>query len=156
PIALYPDQLLSQILMAATYPLEVVEAARWIALPANKGLRRDALLAAVKAQNWDPSVTALVAFPRILELMDTKIEWTRQLGEAFVAQQPDVMDAVQRLRHLAKAAGNLKPTPECHCVVSTKGEEIAITAVENEPVYVPVYNSRVVYGAWPYPDYPPA
>ena len=155
PVALYPDQLLSQILMASTYPLEVVEAARWVGVAANRALRGDALVTAVKAENWDPSVMALVPFPRVLELMDTKIEWARQLGDAFVAQQSDVMDSVQRLRHLAQAAGNLQTTAQCHCVVATKGDEITITAIDNGPVCVPVYNSRLVYGTWPYPDHPP-
>jgi hypothetical protein len=155
PVALYPDQLLGQVLMASTYPLEVVEAARWIGVPANRALHGDALVNALKGQNWDPSVMALAPFPQVLELMNSKLEWTRQLGEAFIAQQSDVMDSVQRLRHLAMAAGNLKTTPECHCTVSTQGDIITIAAVDSGPVCVPAYNSRVAYGSWPYPAYPP-
>jgi hypothetical protein len=155
PIALYPDQLLGQILMASTYPLEVVEAARWVALPANQALKGDALTDALNAQNWDPSVKALVPFPRVLEIMNTRIEWTEQLGNVFLAQQADVMDAVQRLRKQAMAAGNLKTTPQCGCRVETNGDTIAIQLANPRVVCVPVYHSAEVYGAWPYPLYPP-
>jgi hypothetical protein len=155
PIALYPDQLLGQVLMASTYPLEVVEAARWVALPANQELKGEALANALNAQNWDPSVKALVPFPRVLEIMNTRIEWTEQLGNAFVAQQGDVMDAVQRLRKQAMAAGNLKTTPQCGCQVETSGDTIAIQLAQPRVVCVPVYHSTEVYGAWPYPLYPP-
>ena len=96
PIALYPDPLLSQILMAATYPLEIVEAARWIA--AYPGLRGDDAVRAVAAQQWDPSVKSLVAFPQIVKLMDQRLDWTQRLGNAFLAQQAQVMDTVQELR----------------------------------------------------------
>src|ERR1700751_2062368 len=108
PVALYPDPLLAQILMASTYPLEVVEAARWVGAPANKGLRGDTLTNAMQAQNWDPSVKALVPFPRVLEDMSNQLQWTEELGNAFLAQQADVMAAVQGLRHQAMAAGNPK------------------------------------------------
>jgi hypothetical protein len=155
PIALYPDQLLGQILMASTYPLQVVEAVRWVALPANQALKGDALTAALNGQNWDPSVKALVPFPRVLEIMNTRIEWTEQLGNAFLAQQADVMDAVQRLRKEAMAAGNLKTTPQCGCQVETSGDSIAIQLANPRVVCVPVYHSTEVYGAWPYPLYPP-
>lgn len=155
PIALYPDQLLGQILMASTYPLEVVEAARWVALPANQALKGEALTAALNAQTWDPSVKALVPFPRVLEIMNTRIEWTEQLGNAFLAQQGDVMNAVQRLRKQAMAAGNLKTTPQCGCQVETSGDTIAIQLANPRVVCVPVYHSTEVYGAWPYPLYPP-
>src|SRR5260370_54977 len=155
PIALYPDQLLGQILMASTYPLEVVEAARWVALPANQGLKGDALTNALNAQNWDPSVKALVPFPRVLEIMNTRIEWTEQLGKAFLAQQADVMDAVQRLRKQAMAAGNLQTTPQCGCRVETSGDAITIQLANPRVMCVPVYHSTEVYGAWPYPLYPP-
>jgi len=155
PIALYPDQLLGQILMASTYPAEVIEAARWVREPANRSLKGDALAEALKNKGWDPSVMALVPFPRVLEAMNARLEWMRDLGNAFVAQQADVMAAVQHLRRLAMAAGTLKTTPECHCVVATEGERITIAAVEPGPVCVPAYNTRVVYGPWPYPAYPP-
>ena len=155
PIALYPDPLLSQVLMASTYPLEIVEAERWIREPANRGLKGDALTAALKEQNWDPSVKALIPFPKLLELLAQKVEWTEQLGNAFLAQQADVMNAVQALRHNAMNAGNLKATPQCHCVIQTSGDVISIMPSDNQQVCVPVYNPRVAYGTWPEPDYPP-
>ncbi len=155
PVALYPDPLLSQVLMASTYPLELVEAARWIRVPANRTLTGDALTEALKPKNWDPSIMALVAFPRVLSLMADKLEWTEQLGDAFLAQQADVMAAVQRLRHQAMAAGNLKVTPQCHCVIQTSGETISILPSTSQLVCVPVYNPRVIYGAWAEPAYPP-
>ena len=155
PIALYPDELLSQVLMASTYPLQVIEAARWVRNPANRALKGEAFAEALKTKGWDPSVMALVPFRRVLELMDSRLNWMRDLGSAFVAQQADVMAAVQRLRHLAMAAGNLKTTPQCHCVVSTEGETITIAAVEPGPVCIPVYNTHAVYGPWPYPAQPP-
>jgi hypothetical protein len=155
PIALYPDQLLTQVLMASTYPLEIVDAARWVHDPANHALKGDALAEALKAKGWEPSVMALVPFPQVLETMDSRLDWLRDLGAAFVAQQADVMAAVQRLRHFAMAAGTLKTTPQCHCVVATEGETITIAAVQPGPVCIPAYRPRVAYGAWPYPEYPP-
>ena len=112
PIALYPDPLIAQILMAATYPLEVVEADRWLRIPANAALKGDALTAALQQQPWDPSVKSLVPFPQLLRMMDSNLHWTEQLGDAFLAQQADVMDAVQRLRQRAQAAGSLASTPQ--------------------------------------------
>jgi len=155
PVALYPDPILSQMLMASTYPLEVVEAAHWVQDPSHKSLTGDALTAALKGQNWDPSVMALVPFPRVLALMGDQVQWTEQLGNAFLAQQNDVMASVQRLRHAALAAGNLKATPECHCIIQTSGDQIAILPAEPKVVCIPVYNPRYVYGAWWEPDYPP-
>ncbi len=155
PIALYPDPLLSHLLMASTYPLEVVEAAHWVHEPANKSLTGDALTAALKSQNWDPSVMALAPFPRVLAVMADRVQWTEQLGNAFLAQQSDVMAAVQRLRHAAMAAGNLKVTPECHCTIQTSGDQIAILPSEPRQVCIPVYNPRYVYGGWWEPAYPP-
>ena len=108
PIALYPDPLLAQILMAATYPLEVVEAARWVSAPANRTLTGGALSNALQAQNWDPSIKALVPFPRVLANMSNQLQWTQDLSNAFLAQQADVMAAVQALRHEAMAAQSLK------------------------------------------------
>jgi len=155
PVALYPDPLLSQVLMASTYPLEIVEADRWDRAPANQALKGDALTSALKDKNWDPSVMALIPFPKLLALMAEKLEWTEALGNAFLAQQADVMDAVQALRHDAMAAGNLNATPECHCVVQTSGNVISILPAQTDAVCIPVYNPRVVYGAWQWADYPP-
>jgi hypothetical protein len=155
PVALYPDPLLSQMLMASTYPLEIVEAQRWVGEPANKGLSGDALANALTQQGWDPSVKALVPFPRVLDEMSNQLSWTEQLGDAFLAQQADVMTVVQRLRHEAMAAGNLKQTPECRCTIQTSGDIISILPAVPQEVCVPVYNPRVVYGAWPEPAYPP-
>jgi Protein of unknown function (DUF3300) len=155
PIALYPDPLLSQVLMASTYPLEVVEADRWVRVPANQALKGDALTQALEQQEWDPSIMALIPFPKLLALMADKLQWTQAIGNAFLAQQTDVMNAVQALRHDAMAAGNLKATPECHCVIQTSGNTISILPSETNVVCIPVYNPRVAYGAWPEPDYPP-
>ncbi len=155
PIALYPDPLLSQVLMASTYPLEIVEADRWVREPAHQSLKGDALTNALKSENWDPSVMALVPFPKLLALLAERLQWTQQLGNAFLAQQSDVMAAVQALRHDAMAAGNLKATPQCHCVIQTSGDNIAILPSDAQVVCVPVYNPRAVYGAWPAPEYPP-
>ena len=107
PIALYPDALLAQILMAATYPLEVIKADRWLQDPSHAYLRGDQLAGAIEAEAWDPSVKSLVPFPRILRMMDGELDWTEQLGHAVMAQQADVMDSIQRLRHQAAAAGTL-------------------------------------------------
>ena len=155
PIALYPDPLLSQVLMASTYPLEIVEADRWARMPANATLKDGALTDALSQQNWDPSVKALVPFPKLLSLLADKLEWTEALGNAFLAQQADVMDAVQALRHNAMQAGNLKVTPQCHCVIQTSGDVISILPSDSSQVCIPVYNPRVAYGPWPWPDYPP-
>jgi Protein of unknown function (DUF3300) len=154
PIALYPDPLLAQVLMASTYPLEVVEAARWVGVPANQALTGEALSKALAAENWDLSVKALVAFPRVLETMSHQLRWTQDLGNAFLAQEADVMGAVQNLRHQAIAAGTLKGTPQCDCAIEASGSTVAVPPAEPEDIRVPVY-SPVVYGPWPYPEYPP-
>jgi len=154
PIALYPDPLLAQILMASTYPLEVVEAARWVNVNGNRVLKGDVLTGALQVQNWDPSVKALVPFPRILQMMSDQLQWTEALGNAFLAQQADVMAAVQSLRQEAMAAGNLKQTPQCRCVIHSGGGAISILPAEPQVVCPPVY-TPAVYGAWPYPAYPP-
>src|SRR5260370_15447478 len=120
PIALYPDQLLSQILMASTYPLDVVEAARWVHDPAHRRLKGGALEAALRDKQWDPSVKALVPFPHVLDMMSTRIEWTQKLGAAVVAQQADVMNEVQQLRQQAVAAGPLQSLPPSPCGVPRK------------------------------------
>ncbi len=151
PIALYPDALLAQILMAATYPLEVVLAARWVnAHPEVKGPQ---LEAAMQQQYWDPSVRSLTAFPQVLAMMDANMEWTQRLGEAFLAQQPDVMATVQILRAKAQAAGYLQTTPQQAVIVEP--QVIRIEPVTPQIIYVPVYDPTVVYGPWWYPAYPP-
>lgn len=151
PIALYPDQLLAQILMAATYPLEVVEAARFVRQ--NPGLTGPALDQAVAEKNWDPSVQSLTAFPQVLAMMDDKLEWTQRLGDAFLVDQQRVMDTVQSLRQRAQAAGNLYSTPEQS--VFNRDNEIVIEPVQPDVVYVPVYNPLDIYGPWWASAYPP-
>ena len=153
PIALYPDPLLGQILMASTYPLEVIQADRWVKDPNNAALKGDQLAAALSPIDWDPSVKSLVPFPQVLALMDERLDWMQKLGDAFLAQQSDVMDSVQRLRHAAQAAGTLQSTPQE--TVASAGPAITIQPASPTVIYVPVYNPAVVYGAWPYPDYPP-
>ncbi len=153
PIALYPDPLIAQILMAATYPLEVVEADRWLQVPANASLQGDELTAALQAQPWDPSVESLVPFPQILKMMDDNLEWTEKLGDAFLAQQTDVMDSVQRLRRSAEATGGLAATAQQ--MVTTQYGTVDIEPASPAVVYVPCYNPALVYGAWPWPEYPP-
>jgi hypothetical protein len=161
PIALYPDALLAQALMAATYPLEVVEAARWS--KDNSSLKGDAALAAVKDKGWDVSVTSLVAFPQVLAMMNGKLDWTQKIGDAMIAQQSDVAASIQRLRAQAQSAGNLKTTPQ-QTVTSQPpsagapaGTPSAIVIEPANPstVYVPSYNPSWAYGAWPYADNPP-
>ena len=153
PIALYPDQLLGQILMAATYPLEVVQADRWVKDPNNARLKGDQLAAALQPIDWDPSVKSLVPFPQILAMLDQRLDWTQKLGDAFLAQQADVMDSAQRLRQQAQAAGNLRSTAQE--TVTPVGQTIVIQPANPQVVYVPVYNPTLVYGSWLYPDYPP-
>ncbi len=159
PIALYPDDLLTNVLMASTYPLDVVQAARWRKEPANGKLKGDALVKALEAKDWDPSIKALVQFPDVLETMSDKLDWTQKLGDAFLAQQDEVMDQIQFLRHKAQEAGNLKSNKQQ--TVSTQAGEapgqevIVIEPASPETVYVPVYEPTVVYGPWWYPDYPP-
>src|SRR6266498_3907593 len=151
PIALYPDSLVAQILMASTYPLEVVQAERFA--KQNKNLKGDALTKTLEAQPWDPSVKSLVNFPQVLTMMSEKLDWTQKLGDAFLAQQKDLMDTIQKLRAKAQAAGNLKTTKEQVVIVEEK--IIKIEPASPQVIYVPAYNPTVVYGAWPYPAYPP-
>ena len=155
PIALYPDALLSEILMAATYPLEVVEADRWA--NANKTLQGDALKAAIDKQNWDDSIKSLAATPDVLDMMSNKLDWTQQLGDAVLAQQPDVMDAIQRLRVKAQANNKLQSTSQQTVTTQSTGgrQYIYIAPTDPDEVYVPYYDPSVVYGSWDYPDYPP-
>jgi hypothetical protein len=152
PIALYPDALLAQILMAASYPLEIVKVDRWLQDPAHANLQGDQVAAAVETEPWDPSIKSLVPFPRILRMMDGALDWTEQLGDAVAGQQADVMDAIQRLRHQAAAAGTLWSNAEQQ--VTTERQGIVIEPANPEFIYPPVY-SPAVYGPWPYPDYPP-
>ena len=152
PVALYPDSLLSQILMASTYPLEIVEAARWS--KANPNLKGDDAVKAAEQNGWDPSVTSLVAFPQVLTMMDSNLSWTERLGDAFLAQQPQVMETVQNLRQRAYAAGNLRSNDQVR--VDQQGQTIVIEPPNPQVVYVPYYDPRVVYGPWWWPEYPPA
>jgi hypothetical protein len=151
PIALYPDSLLSQILMASTYPLEVIEAARWS--KANPNLKGDQAVQAVAENTWDPSVKSLVAFPQILMMMDEKLNWMERLGDAFLAQQQEVMDTVQSLRQKASDAGNLKSNDQIR--VDQQGQSIVVEPANPQVVYVPYYNPMEIYGPWWWPAYPP-
>ena len=151
PIALHPDSLISQILMASTYPLEVVQAERFARQ--NSNLKGDALTAALEKQNWDPSVKSLVNFPQVLTMMSEKLDWTQKLGDAFLADQKNVLDTIQSLRAKAQASGNLQTTQEQTVIVEEK--IIKIESANPQVVYVPTYNPTVVYGAWPYPASPP-
>jgi len=155
PIALYPDALLSEVLMASTYPLEVVHAERW--MNANKNLKGDALENAVDKQPWDDSVKSLVATPSVLAMMSAQLDWTQKLANAVIAQQADVMDAIQRLRAKAEANSKLQSTKEqAVSVKEAQGKRIiAIEPTDPNTVYVPYYDPSVVYGTWPYPSYPP-
>jgi hypothetical protein len=154
PVALYPDPVLSNILAASTYPLEVVEAARWVADPVNADLTGDALLAALQQKDWDPTVKSLVPFPPILKLMNDQLEWTQQLGNAFLAQQGAVMDTVQSLRRQAQSADGLVSTPQQ--IVRNDEGSIEIQPANSQQVAIPAYDPSVVYGTWPYPEAPPA
>jgi hypothetical protein len=151
PIALYPDSLLAQILMASTYPIEVVQADRWV--KANRNLPAAALNDGLDRQSWDPSVKALVPFPNVLSMMSERLDWTQSVGDAFLAQEADVMDSVQRLRARAYAAGNLNSNQQQR--VSREGAIIVIEPASPQVVYVPAYNPVVIYGRWWYPAYPP-
>jgi flagellar biosynthesis GTPase FlhF len=180
PVALYPDSLLTQMLMASTYPLEIVEADRWV--KANPNLKGDELAAELDKQDWDPSVKSLVNFPDVLSMMSQKLDVTIKLGDAFLGQRQDVMNAVQVLRNKAQAAGNLKssdqekvdvaaatpadqpvdtgeisadqalPPPP---VVQAPPQVITIESPNPQIIYVPTYNPADIYGSWPYADYPP-
>ena len=141
--------------MASTCPVEVVQADRWVR--SNKGLTGDKLKTALEQQSWDTSVKSLVAVPTVLNMMSDKLDWTMKLGDAVLAQEKDVMDAIQRLRARAQAADKLKTTKEQKVTSRTEDSKqvIAIEQTAPETVYVPYYNPAVVYGDWPYPDYPP-
>ena len=156
PIALYPDELLSQLLVASTYPLEVVQAYQF--LQKNPGLTGSDLTQAVQQQSWDPSVQALVVFPDVLKRLNDDVTWTSNLGNAFLAQQQDVMDAVQRMRQKAQQAGKLQSTPQQQVTVANQGGApiIDIEPVDPDVIYVPVYDPVWIWGpaAWyPYPHW---
>lgn len=151
PVALYPDTLLTQLLIAATYPLDVVEAARFIAEhPELQG--SEAVLAAA-AFDWDPSVQALTAFPEVLERMDEDLRWTRALGEAFLQQQEDVMVSLQTLRQRARLAGTFEGSE--HLQLEQQGERLALAPPREDLVYVPWYDTTSAYGEWPSPQHQP-
>lgn len=151
PIALYPDELVSQILMASTYPLEIVQADRWA--KKNKQSAGDVLAKQLEKEPWDPSVKSLVNFPTVLASMSEKLDVTTKIGDAFLSQQKDVMATIQTLRKKALEAGNLKTTKEQKVVVEK--EIIVIQPANPQVIYVPSYSPTVVYGVWMYPSYPP-
>ena len=169
PIALYPDELLTQALMASTFPLEVVDAARWVEQPAHKSLSGDALAKALEAQPWDASVKSLVPIPVVLATMNANLSWLQQLGYAFATQQADVFASVQRLRRQAQANNKLQSSeqqivstemvstepPSGSGQAATQQSVIVIKPAQPNVVYVPNYNPTTVYGTWPYPSYPP-
>ena len=161
PIALYPDELLSQILAASTYPLEIVDAEQW--MQQNKTLPPAQLVNAARQQNWDPSVQALVAFPDVLDIVGRDIHWTTDLGNAFLAQQADVMAAIQRMRARAQQSGQLRSGPQQTVTTQYDNGQSAIQIAPTDPqtVYVPEYQPSAVwgppaYGAYPALSYPPA
>jgi hypothetical protein len=151
PIALYPDALLSQVLMASTYPIEVIEADRWVRK--NPDLNGDSLDDALLEQDWDPSVKAMCHFPSILALMSERIAETTKIGNAFLAQKDEVMSMVQELRAKAYAQGNLATTSEQKVIVEK--ETIIIEPADPSIIYVPYYDPFYIYGPWWYPAYPP-
>ncbi|HKW79601.1 MAG TPA: DUF3300 domain-containing protein, partial [Casimicrobiaceae bacterium] len=151
PIALYPDDLLAQVLMASTYPLEVVEAARFV--QQRPDLTGPALDDALAGKRWDPSVASLAAFPQVLAMMSDKLEWTQQLGDAFLANRAQVMDTVQALRTRAQAVGTLQDSDQQR--VYDQDQSIVIEPAQPDVVYVPVYDPMVAYGPWWVPSYQP-
>jgi hypothetical protein len=153
PVALYPDALLVQVLMAATFPLQVVEASRWRNGLGHDNLQGDALAQALEQLPWDPSVKSIVPFQEVLTMLDSQLDWMQQLGYAFATQQADVMSSVQRLRHQAQTSGTLKTTDQQRVI--EENDTIAIEPANPQVVYVPVYNPMVAFGVWPYPVYPP-
>jgi hypothetical protein len=155
PIALYPDDLLANVLAASTYPLEVVQADRW--LKERKNLKGDALRIEVEKQAWDDSVKALTSTADVLSMMSDKVDWTKDLGDAVLAQQPDVMDAIQRLRTKAYDNKKLATTKQQKVSVQTQESKqvIVIESADPNTIYVPYYDPATVYGAWPYAAYPP-
>ena len=154
PIALYPDSLLAQMLIAATYPLDVAAATIWIQDSQNARLSGPALEAALQPQRWDNSVKSLVQFPDALRMLGNKLEWTQRLGDAYLAQPAELMQAVQALRTQARNAGHLQSGSQM-TVKSDPQSNILIEPANPQVVYVPMYNPYMVYGPWGYPAYPP-
>jgi hypothetical protein len=156
PIALYQDSLLAQVLAAATYPLQIVIATRWV--QQNSHLKGKALVEAAGKQDWDPSVQALVAFPTVLQMMDQSLDWTTALGNAFLAQQADVMAAAQRMRVKAQQAGKLQSNAQQQVETTNVGGQptVVIQSADPQVIYVPTYDPAAVYGAapeyYPYPE----
>jgi hypothetical protein len=159
PIALYPDPLLAQMLVASTYPLEIIQLQQW--LDRNQGLKDQALVDAVEKQDWDASIQALAPLPDVVKILSENIKWTTQLGDAFLAQQGDTMDAVQRMRMKAKNSGQLKSTEQQKVETKVVEQKTVVVIEPSSPdvIYVPSYDPMVVYGApvYPYPPmyYPP-
>lgn len=155
PIALYPDALLAQVLMAATYPIEVVQAAQW--RKANPALQGKPLEEALVNQVWDASVKSLTAFPPVIAMMSEQLAWTQQLGDALLADQKRLLDAVQALRRKANAQGKLETNNQqaVFAEESTSEPYLRIEPADPEVLYVPAYDPAYAYGPWPYPDYPP-
>jgi hypothetical protein len=155
PVALYPDMLLSQVLAASTYPAEITAAQQW--MQQNPGLRGQPLIEAAKQQPWDPSVQALVAFPQVMNILTRDIQWTTDLGNAFLAQQADVMDAIQRLRASARDNGRLTNTPQQRVTYEQQNGQNAIVIQPTDPqmIYPPIYNPVYVWGPPAYGYYPP-
>jgi Protein of unknown function (DUF3300) len=153
PIALYPDKLVMNVLMASTYADQLAQAKAWLKQPGHAGLKGDALLNALKPEPWDPSVKAIVQFPQIVDLMTENPNWTQSLGAAFDNQQDDVLAQVQFLRQQAEKSGNLKSNDKI--IVQNEGPNIVITPAQPAVVYAPYYNPAVVYGPWPWVAYPP-
>lgn len=144
--------------MATTYPADIAEAAKWS--KQNPNLKDEAAIKAVENKEWDPSVKSLVTFPQVLAMMGDKPDWVQNLGDAFLASSKDVLDAVQRLRTKAKEEGNLKSNEQQKVTTQKEPdrvpqEVIVIQPADPQVIYVPSYNPTVVYGAWPYPAYPP-
>lgn len=153
PIALYPDKLLTAVLMAATFPDQLVDAGKWLADPNNAALKDDALAAALEPLPWDPSVKSLVPFPQVIAMLNDHFDWTQSLGVAFNNQQVETMARVQALRERAVTQGKLRSTPQL--AVNGGSDGIVIEPVDPAMIYVPVYNPATVYGVWPDRDYPP-
>lgn len=153
PIALYPDDVLAQVLMASAYPAEVAQAADWLRRNPTFKDKGDAAVRAVDNQPWDPAVRSMVALPQVLEMMDANPDWTTQVGDAFITQRAETMSAVQALRLKAQLAGSLQSNERL--TYSTQDRTILIQNPNPQVVYVPTYNPTVVYGPWPYVAYPP-
>lgn len=174
PIALYPDALLAQILMASTYPLQIIQAARWV--EQNADIEGDDLEEAMQEQSWDHSISSLAAFPQVLEMMSDELAWTQDLGDAFLGQQEEVFDAIQHLRALANEAGNMddmenqtlemeeveieevEPDEAAPVVAETVSQTQTVYVVQPanpQVIFVPVYNPTVVFVPWPHPAFVP-